>query len=154
MAISIQKLTLWTTDIGNRPGSLGALLGPLADAGCDLEVLMAYVKPGDPAKGVVELAPISGARATRAAKSAGLAPAAIPCLLVDGDNRQGLGHAIASALGAAGINLHFVVTLVSGKRYRAVFGFGAETQPAAVTRVIRSAVAAAAAARKPKRKGR
>lgn len=151
MAISIRKLTLWTTDIGNRPGSLGTFLGPLAEAGCDLEVVMAYVKPGDPTRGVVELAPISGAKATRAARSAGLAPSAIPCLLVDGDNRPGLGHAIASALGGAGINLHFVVTLVSGKKYRAVLGLGAETKPAAATRVIRSAVAARP--RKP-RKGR
>jgi hypothetical protein len=78
--------------------------------------------------------------------------------MIDGDNRPGLGHAIAAALGAAGLNGHFLVTLVMGKRYRSVVGFGEEASLAEATRVIRSAAAPPrrAPARRPaaKRAGR
>lgn len=141
MPLSIKKLALWRGEIGNVPGTLGASLRPFAEAGSDLEVVMAYEKPGDPAGSVVELAPVSGVKATRAAESAGLAASSIPCLLVEGDNRPGLGHAIASALGGAGINIQFLVTLVAGKRYRTVLGFGEAVDLALVTKVVRSAAA-------------
>jgi hypothetical protein len=53
----------------------------------------------------------------------GLAPSSISTLLVEGDNRPGLGHAIAKAIGDAGINMSFVIAQVVGRRYSAVFGF-------------------------------
>jgi hypothetical protein len=42
--------------------------------------------------------------------------------VVEGDNRPGLGHAIAKAIGDAGINISFVMAQVVGRRYSAVFG--------------------------------
>ncbi len=142
MAISIKKLTLWSGEVANRPGSLGSTLEPLKRAGCNLGVVMAYAKPGDHARSVVELAPISGSRATGAARASGLAASPILCLVVDGDDRPGLGQAITSALGEAGINIHFLVALAAGKKYRVVFGFGPEVNLSTATRAIRSAGAA------------
>ena len=43
-----------------------------------------------------------------------------------GDDRPGLGHAMARALADAGINLVFLVAQVVGRRYSAVFGFERE----------------------------
>ncbi len=43
--------------------------------------------------------------------------------LVEGDNRPGLGYAIAQALAHARINLTFLVAQVIGKKYSAVIGF-------------------------------
>jgi hypothetical protein len=57
-----------------------------------------------------------------AAKTAGLAPSPIPALLIQGDNRQGLGHALTKVIGDAGINLSFVMAQVVGRRYSAMFG--------------------------------
>jgi hypothetical protein len=44
-------------------------------------------------------------------------------LLVEGDNRPGLGYALARAVGDAGINVSFLMAQVVGRRYAAVFGF-------------------------------
>jgi len=140
MAISIKKLTLWSAEIANRPGTLGRTLEPLAEAGIDLGVVMAYDKPDDRARSVVEVAPVTGAKATRAAKAGGLSASPIPCLLVEGDNRAGIGHAMTAALGAAGINIHFTVALAVGKKFRTIFGFGQEANLDAATRTIRTSV--------------
>jgi hypothetical protein len=58
---------------------------------------MAYRYPGAD-KGAVELHPVPGRKSTAAAQSAGLAPSSTPVLLVEGDNRQGLGYALAKAV--------------------------------------------------------
>jgi hypothetical protein len=151
MAISIKKVTLWSAEIANRPSTLGRTLEPLADAGINLGVVMAYDKPDDRSRSVVEVAPITGAKAQRAAKAGGLTSSSIPCLLVEGDNRAGIGHAMTAGLGAAGINIHFTMALVVGKKFRTVFGFGQEANLDAATRAIRSSVVAAKkpAAKKP-----
>jgi hypothetical protein len=47
----------------------------------------------------------------------------MPTLLVEGDDRPGLGHAIAQAIADAGINLAFLVTQVIGKKYSSVIAF-------------------------------
>ncbi len=56
---------------------------------------------------------------------AGLAPSSLSTLLVEGDNRPGLGHAVAKAIGDAGINMSFVMAQVVGRRYSALIGFEA-----------------------------
>ena len=66
---------------------------------------------------------VSGKKSAAAAQTAGLAPSSISTLLVEGDNRPGLGHAIAKAIGDAGINVSFVIAQVVGRRYSALFGF-------------------------------
>ena len=43
-------------------------------------------------------------------------------LLVEGDNRPGLGHTIAKAIGDAGINVTFVMPQLVGRRYSVLFG--------------------------------
>ena len=50
----------------------------------------------------------------------------ISTLLIEGDNKSGLGHAIAQAIAEAGINLDFLVAQVVGRKYSAVVGFDNE----------------------------
>ena len=50
-----------------------------------------------------------------AAKEAGFSASDIPALLVEGDNRAGLGYATAQAIAVAGISLDFLVAQVVGK---------------------------------------
>jgi hypothetical protein len=66
---------------------------------------------------------VSGKKVTQAAEAAGLRPSDTPTLLVQGDDKPGLGQAMARALGEAGINIAFLVAQVVGRRYSAVFGF-------------------------------
>ncbi len=123
MAVTVKKAMLWRKEVDNRPGMLASTLQPLAEAGADLQVVMAYRYPGGEDKAAIELHPVSGRKPNVAARAAGLAPSSIPVLLVEGDNKPGLGHAIAKALGEAGINMSFVMAQVVGRKYAAMFGF-------------------------------
>jgi hypothetical protein len=141
MAVTVKKAVLWRTEIENRPGMLASTLAPLAEAGADLQVVMGYRYPGATDKATIELHPVSGRKSTAAAKTAGLAPSPIPVLLVQGDNRRGLGHALAKAIGDAGINLSFVMAQVMGRRYSAMFGLENEADAARATALIKKASA-------------
>lgn len=147
MAVSVKKVTLWRREVDNRPGALADALRPLASAKVDLQVCMGYRIPGHENHAVVELAPVTGKKATSAAAGAGLtAASAIPTLLVVGDNRPGLGHDLAKAIAGAGINMAFLMALVVGRRYASIVGFEREADAATAARLIKKASAA------PKRK--
>jgi hypothetical protein len=140
MAVTVKKVTLWRTEVANKPGALSGVLAPLAEAGRDLQVVMGYHYHGEADKAVIEVCPISGKKSTTAASKAGLAASTIPTLLVQGDNRPGLGHAIAQAIADAGINITFLVAQVINKRFSAVMGFGDETASKQATTLIKKAV--------------
>jgi hypothetical protein len=142
--VKIRELTIWSGEVANRPGMLARALAPLAEAGADLEVVMAYLKPGDRQRAVLEVAPISGVREQAAAREADLHPAEIPCLLVEGTNRPGLGHEIAKALGDDGIDMNFLVTHVVGEKYRSVIGFASGESLERAAAAIRRASGAGA----------
>lgn len=139
MAISVKEITLWRREIENRPGSLAQVLQPLAGTGANLEVLMAYRFPGQENRGAVEVFPVSGKKATSAAQAAGLAPADIPALLVEGANRPGLGFETTNAIADAGINLAFLVAQVIGSKFRAVYGFDSEADRRTAARLLKKA---------------
>jgi hypothetical protein len=139
MAISVKKTSLWRAEVDNRPGTLARALQPLADAGTDLEILMAYAIGN---KAAIEVAPISGKRATATAEKAGLVEARVPAVVVTGDNRPGLGHAFARAVGDAGININFLVAHVVGNRFSSVFGFDSEADCDRAIPLIKSAATA------------
>jgi hypothetical protein len=126
MAASVKVITLWRREVENRPGALARTLEPLARAGSDLKVAMAYRYAGEEQSAVIELYPVAGKRATAAAQAAGLTATSIPTLLVEGDNRAGQAHAITRAIADAGINLTFFVAQVIGKKYSATLGFETE----------------------------
>src|SRR2546422_90845 len=142
MAVTVKRITLWRADVDNHPGVRAGAREPLAQAGGGRGVVRGYRLPHTPERAAIELSPVSGKRATAAAAEAGLAESRdIPCLLVEGDNRPGLGAAIARGLADAGINIAFLVAQVVGRRYTATFGFGDEATAATATRVIKAAAA-------------
>ena len=59
--------------------------------------------------------------------------------MVEGDNRQGLGHRIAKAIGDRGINMNFVMALVIGRRYSAVFAFDSDADAGKAANLIKKA---------------
>jgi hypothetical protein len=140
MAITVKKAVLWRGEVENHPGGLAAALEPLAQAGADLQLVMAYHYPGTD-KGTIELHPISGRKPIAAAQTAGLARSSTPVLLVEGDNRPGLGHALAKAIGDAGVNMSFVMAQVISRKYSAVFGFENEADVAKAATLIKKAAA-------------
>jgi len=123
MAVTLKKITIWRGEIDNRAGALARVLEPLRAARASLDVVMGYRIPGQPERAVIEVWPVSGKKVSQAAEAAGLRPSETPSLLVTGDDRPGMGHAMARAAADAGINMVFLVAQVIGRRYSAVFGF-------------------------------
>lgn len=129
MAVTVKRVTLWRSEVENRPGELARALEAIARAGTDLQVVMGYRYPGNETKAAIEVYPITGRKAAAAAEAGGLSASSIPTLHVEGDNRAGLGYEIANMLADAGVNISFHVAQVIGRRFSAIFGF--ETDAAA-----------------------
>jgi hypothetical protein len=147
MPVTVKRMTLWRRDLENRPGTLATVLDPVAQAGADLQVAMGYRVPGQEDRAVIELAPVEGRKATAAAQRAGLAASEIPTLVVQGDNRAGLGHQLAREMGNAGINMAFLVALVVGRRYSGVFGFESDEDARKAAEIIKRSARAKASGR-------
>jgi hypothetical protein len=141
MPVTVKSIVLWRKEIENKPAALAGVLEPLANARADLQVVMGYRYPGNQAMAAVELYPVTGKKSAGAAKAAGLAAAAIPTLLVQGDNKPGLGSAIARAISDAGINMDFLVAQVIGRRYSAVIGFENQADSRKAAALIKRATA-------------
>jgi hypothetical protein len=139
MAVTVKRIKLWRREVENRPGVLASTLDPLAQAKADLKVVMGYRLPGQESRAAIEVHPVVGTKATAAAQAMGLAASAIPTLLVEGDNRPGLGHALAQAIADANINLSFVLAQVVGRRYSAVLGFENDSDAVKAAVVVRKA---------------
>ena len=152
MAVTVKKLVLWRREVDNKPGTLAGALAPLAQAGANLRVVMGYALPGESRRSVIEVGPVAGKKATAAANAAGLAASPIPCLLVEGDDRSGLGARIARGVADQGVNLAFLVAETVGRRFSAVFGFENDADTARATAAIKAAAKPAKAAAKPRRK--
>ncbi|MGA3023313.1 MAG: hypothetical protein ABSF98_00950 [Bryobacteraceae bacterium] len=141
MAVTVKNIELWRTEVENRPGTLTGVLAPLAEAGVDLQLVMGYRYPGNEAKAAIEVFPVKGKNAA-AAGAAGLQPAALSAVLIEADNRVGLGHTIALALADAGINLDFLVAQTVGHKCTAVAGFRSKEDARRATVLIRKAAGA------------
>ena len=73
MAVTVKKIALWRKEVENRPGILANALAPLANAGTDIHVVMAYRIPREESKAAIELYPVTGRKSVTAAKEAGFA---------------------------------------------------------------------------------
>ncbi len=139
MSIAVRKAVLWRRQVENQSGVLANTLEPLAEADVDLQVVMGFRDLSTPDKAIIEVLPISGRKATSAAERAGLSVVGVPILQVEGDNKPGMGHAIAKAVGEAGINLSFLIAQVVGRKYTALFGFETEADAKKASGLIKRA---------------
>jgi hypothetical protein len=139
MAVTVKAITLWRQEAENKPGILAKALELFAAGSTDLQVVMGYRYPANKAKAAIELYPVMGKKLHKVAEAAGLSASSIPTLLIEGDNKPGLGHAIAQAIAEAGINLDFLIAQVVGRRYAAVVGFDNEVDLKKAVSLIKKA---------------
>ena len=142
MPVTVKKVVLWRRELDNRPGALAGVLEPLVRAGASFQIAMGYRFPGNESQAAVELAPVTGKKSAAAAQRAGLQPSGIPTLVVTGDDRPGLGYALAQGLADAGINMAFLVAQVLGRKYSAIFGFESEADADRAAAIIKRTSAA------------
>jgi len=124
MAMKITKMQVWAGNIEDRPGGLAAVLEPLAQAGANLDCVIARRQAPGSGQGVVFLTPVKGKKAQAAATGAGLKAAAnIATLRVEGGNKAGMGAKMGRAIADAGINVRGVSACVLGNKFVAYLGF-------------------------------
>jgi predicted amino acid-binding ACT domain protein len=139
MAITVKSVKLWVLKGPDRIGFLADALEPLASAGANLRVVMAYRNPGQPDRAAIEVFPISGKKAEAAARAAGLSPSDTACILVQGDDRPGLGAALGRAIAQAGVSMSFLIAQTVGRQFSALIGFGSEADAGTAAKAAKSA---------------
>src|SRR2546430_16505317 len=99
MKLKITRAVVWAADIEDRPGGLAEKLEALAQAGPNLDFILARRAPESPGMGVVFVAPLKGERQLRAASDAGFLKTEIMhAVRVEGTNRPGSGGEITGAI--------------------------------------------------------
>jgi len=117
MKLDVAQVTVWAASLEDRPGNLAAKLKVLADAGANLEFVIARRESSQPGTGVVFVTPLKGVKQTKAAAQAGFAKAEnLHSVRVAGPDKPGLGVMMTQALAEAGINLRGLSAGAIGKR--------------------------------------
>jgi hypothetical protein len=106
MDFTLDKVQVWSAEIPDRAGGAAGILGPLAEAGANLEFILSRRLSHRPGTGELFVAPITGPQQTRAAHATGLHHATdMELLRIRGTDRPGVGHHLAATLAQAGLNL-------------------------------------------------
>ena len=143
MAVEITKVDIWAGQIADRAGGLAEKLEAVAEAGANLEFVIARRTPERPGAGVVFMAPLKGAGQTRAAQKAGLSRTPnLHTLRLEASNRPGLGAKMARAVADAGINARGVSAVGLGRRCVVYAAFDTETDARKATQVLKKALSA------------
>ena len=117
MKLDINRVDIWVAGIEDRPGGLTEKLRGLAQAGANLEFLLARRAPEKPGKAVVFAAPIKGAKQMKAARGLGFHKSnSLHGICVMAADKPGMSLALTQALADAGINLRGFSGAAVGKR--------------------------------------
>ena len=118
MKLKITRTEVWAATIEDQPGGLSDKLAALAQAGANLEFIVARRKPEKPGKGVVFVTPLRGVKALKAAKTAGFTKAeGMHSVRVEGPDKPGLAGKATEALADAGLNLRGLSAAVIGRNF-------------------------------------
>ncbi len=106
MTVEISKVDVWSGEINDRCGGLADKIEAVAEAGANLEFVIARRAPNKPGSGLAFMAPLRGTIEAEAATAAGLAiDPKVHTLRLEAPNQPGLGARIARAVADAGINM-------------------------------------------------
>jgi len=117
MKVKVSQVDVWAGELKDRPGHLAAKLDVLAEAGADLEFVVARRESSRPGTGVAFVTPLKGAAQARAAKRAGFhRTPSLHSVRIEAADRPGLGAELTEALATANINLRGLSAAALGKR--------------------------------------
>jgi hypothetical protein len=117
MAFKVTKADVWAVTIEDRAGGAADKLEAIANAGANLEMLLAR-RTETPGQGVMFVTPVKGAKTLKAAQDAGFGkPENIHSVRIEGGDKPGLGAKIARALGDAGLNIRGISAVAFGRKF-------------------------------------
>jgi hypothetical protein len=138
MALKVERVDTWAVALEDKPGNLAEKLNLLADAGVNLEFVIARRAPDKPGTGVVFVTPIKGAAGTRAARQIGFAKTGtLHTLRIEGPDKRGEVARIAQALAEKGLNLRGLSAAAMGKRFVTHVALDTAAEAAQALRILR-----------------
>ena len=138
MTLKAERVDTWAASIEDKPGSLAAKLNALASAGANLEFVIARRAPDKAGTGVVFVTPITGAKASRAAREAGFAKTlSLHTVRVEGSDKPGQGASITRVLAEKGLNLRGLSAAAIGKKFVAHIALDTTSDAAMAVRALR-----------------
>lgn len=138
MAMTISKSDVWATEIADQPGAVSSRLQTLADAGVNLEFLLARRQPEKPGWGIVFVSGIKGAKATKAAAAAGFRKSTqIAALRVDAANKPGVCYDLLGRIAAGGINIRGATAMGIGSKCSTFVAFDSTADADAAAKLLR-----------------
>jgi hypothetical protein len=139
MALTVTRTDVWAASIVDEAGGLAAKLVALADAGAQLEFVVARRAPDQPGTGVAFVAPLKGAAQLKAAKKVGFQKTpTLHSVRIEGPDKPGLGAQLTQALAQVGINLRGLSAAAIGKRCVVYLAVDTAADATKAARVLKS----------------
>jgi hypothetical protein len=124
MELIVEPAEVWASSMNDEPGALANKLSGLAEAGADLDFVIARRSPEKPGTGVLFVTPLRGDREVRAATALGFSVSShLHSLRVEGRNEGGIAAKLAQKIADSHINLRGLSAAVIGTRFVAHFAF-------------------------------
>ena len=137
--MKVERVETWVAALEDRPGNLATKLDPLAKAGINLEFVLARRAPEKPGTGVVFVAPIKGAAASRAAQEAGfIKTETLFSVRVEGSDKPGRCAQLARVLAEKGLNLRGLSASNIGRKFVAYVALDNAADAAKAVRVLKA----------------
>ena len=138
MKLKVTRVEIWTATIADRAGGTADRLALLSKAGVNLEMLIARRAPNRPGRGVVQVAPINGAKARRVARAGGFKPSKTAHRLrIEGPDRRGMSGKMTRALGNAGISFRSISAMKLGGKFVAYLSLDKSAHATKAAAVLR-----------------
>lgn len=134
-----ERVDTWAANMKDKPGGLSVKLDALADAGVNLEFVVARRRPEKKGQGVVYVTPIKGAAQCRAARKAGFKRTeSLHTVRIEGANKAGAGAELIRALAAQGINLRGLSAAAIGRKFVAHIALDTKADATTAIRVLKT----------------
>lgn len=118
MKTVVEQEEVWVASVEDKPGALGNKLAALAEAGADLDFIIARRSPEKPGTGVVFVTPLRGDQEIEAATEEGFTVSShLHGVRVEGTNEPGVANKVTQKVGQAGLNLRGFSGAVIGTQF-------------------------------------
>lgn len=118
MKTVVEQEEVWVASVEDKPGALGNKLAALAEAGADLDFIIARRSPEKPGTSVVFVTPLRGDQEIEAATEEGFTVSShLHGVRVEGRNEPGVATKVTQKVGQAGLNLRGFSGAVIGTQF-------------------------------------
>jgi hypothetical protein len=140
MDLIVEREDVWAAGMDDKPGALATKLEILAEAGADLDFIIARRAPDKPGTGVVFVTPLRGDAEIDAATEIGFSVTShMHAVRVEGENEKGIAAKITAKLAKARINLSGFSGAVIGRKFVLHLAFRTEEAAAKAVKTLKKA---------------